>query len=33
MAIYLGSNKKMMISGATLLAVLAKIGKKVEHKN
>ena len=28
MAIYLGSNKKMMICGATLMAVLAKIGSK-----
>lgn len=28
MALYLGSNKKMMISGATLLAVLTKIGSK-----
>lgn len=27
MALYLGSNKKLMISGATLKAVLAKIGK------
>lgn len=28
MAVYLGSNKKEMISGATLKAVLAKLGKK-----
>lgn len=28
MAVYLGSNKKQMISGAILKAVLAKIGKK-----
>lgn len=28
MAVYLGSNKKEMISGATLNAVLAKLGKK-----
>ena len=27
MAVYLGSNKKQMISGLTLLAVLARIGK------
>lgn len=27
MALYLGSNKKNMISGAILKAVLAKIGK------
>lgn len=28
MAIYLGSNKKELISGATLKTVLAKLGQK-----
>lgn len=28
MAVYLGSNKKEMISGATLKEVLVKLGKK-----
>lgn len=28
MALYLGSNKKQMISGAILKAVLAKLGQK-----
>ena len=28
MALYLGSNKKEMISGATLKVVLAKLGQK-----